>query len=203
MNQLITQAQQRSQHIMSWEDIPGWFNFQKAYDEAITNAKDDDVFIEIGCFLGKSTAYMAQKIKESGKKINFYVIDPLSSDFVDDKSLHQCFQSKSQYSMFIDFFRELDLLDQINLLQMTSDEAFTHLKAMKAKFIFIDGSHEFDQVNKDIANFKQLMQADSTIGGDDFYCPDVAKAVELHFGKGYSVADDKTWPYWTHQNQSS
>src|SRR5579863_7602837 len=61
--------------IKTWRDIPGFFDFQDIYDQAVAEARDSDTLIEVGTFLGKSAAYMAERIKESGKDLRFFVVD--------------------------------------------------------------------------------------------------------------------------------
>ena len=61
--------------IKTWQDIPGFFDFQDIYDQAVDEAKDGDTLIEVGAFLGKSAAYMAEQIKLSGKDLRLFVVD--------------------------------------------------------------------------------------------------------------------------------
>ena len=61
--------------IKTWQDIPGFFDFQDIYDQAVEEAKDGDTLIEVGAFLGKSAAYMAEQIKLSGKDLRLFVVD--------------------------------------------------------------------------------------------------------------------------------
>ena len=57
-----------------WKTIFGWFDFESTYDLAIDHLKDGDIAIELGTFLGKSTCYLAQRLKESGKKRKFMLV---------------------------------------------------------------------------------------------------------------------------------
>ncbi len=38
-----------------YKSIPGGFNFQKIYSDAVDNAEGGAQFLEIGCWAGKST----------------------------------------------------------------------------------------------------------------------------------------------------
>ena len=60
---------------MTWEDVPGFFDFQAVYDMAVDTAEDVDTLVEVGTLFGKSAVYMAAKIKASGKNLSFYVVD--------------------------------------------------------------------------------------------------------------------------------
>ena len=58
-----------------YEDIPGWFDYQDVFRNAVDNAKPRDLFVEIGAFLGRSTAFLAVEVANSGKDIHIDVID--------------------------------------------------------------------------------------------------------------------------------
>lgn len=52
--------------IKSISEIPGWFDFHQIYIDAVVHAPQDGaIFVELGSFLGQSTAYMANLIKAS------------------------------------------------------------------------------------------------------------------------------------------
>ena len=54
---------------MIYSDIQGWFDFHSIYNDAVAQAPDGAHFVEVGAWLGRSTAYMAEQIAESGKQI--------------------------------------------------------------------------------------------------------------------------------------
>jgi hypothetical protein len=59
----------------TYTDIPGWFSEEWLYDRMIDQASHNATFVEVGCWLGKSTAYCASRIRERGKSIAFYAVD--------------------------------------------------------------------------------------------------------------------------------
>ncbi len=61
--------------IKTWHDIPGFFDFMDLYDLAVSGVRDGDTLVEVGSFLGKSAAYMAERIRESGKRLHFQCVD--------------------------------------------------------------------------------------------------------------------------------
>src|ERR1051326_2430611 len=58
-----------------YRSIGGWFDFQKVYREQVKNAKNGQVFVEVGAYKGKSAAFMAVENHNSGKQIEFHVVD--------------------------------------------------------------------------------------------------------------------------------
>ena len=56
--------------------IPGWFGFHDVYDRAVSIlGKDGAHFVEVGCYEGRSAAYMGVNIANSGKYIKFDCVD--------------------------------------------------------------------------------------------------------------------------------
>jgi hypothetical protein len=58
-----------------YNKIHGWFDFQNLYTKMVNDHADNSHFVEVGAFYGKSAAYMAVEIANSGKKIQFDVVD--------------------------------------------------------------------------------------------------------------------------------
>ena len=63
-----------------YKNIHGHFNFEAVYEEQVRLANDGDHFLEIGCYFGRSTAYLAECIMESGKDILLHVIDTFNGE---------------------------------------------------------------------------------------------------------------------------
>ena len=84
---------------MIYEDINGWFDFSEIYDMAIQETLDrkgESNFVEVGAWLGRSTAYMAEKLKnikeildDTGIKINFFVYDTWQGGGDQDNDISQ------------------------------------------------------------------------------------------------------------------
>lgn len=58
-----------------YQDVPGWFDFADLYGEMVQRAKPGAQFVETGVYLGKSAAFMAVEIANSGKPIAFDIYD--------------------------------------------------------------------------------------------------------------------------------
>jgi len=58
-----------------YQTIKGWFNWPELYARAVQLAPKKSVFIEIGCYLGKSTSCLAVEAINSGKDITIYCLD--------------------------------------------------------------------------------------------------------------------------------
>ena len=58
-----------------FENIPGWFNFDYIYDIEVKEAQDGAHFVEVGSWKGRSSAYLAVLIANSGKQIRLDCVD--------------------------------------------------------------------------------------------------------------------------------
>ena len=62
---------------MIYHGIDGWLDppMVEVFREQVKQAKDGAVFVELGTYLGKSAACIAELIRDSGKAIRFYTVD--------------------------------------------------------------------------------------------------------------------------------
>lgn len=61
-----------------WDTIPGWFDYAQIYNEALDRAARSptpSVFVEVGSWKGRSTAFMAEEIKRRLLPVDFYAVD--------------------------------------------------------------------------------------------------------------------------------
>jgi predicted O-methyltransferase YrrM len=111
--------------------------------------------------MGKSTVYMAEKIKNSNKKIHFYVID----NFVGEPTEN----TENLYESYLSNLDINEVSNYVRTLKMTSQEALSKFKNKTIKFIFIDGSHKHEDVKADILGFLTKMKDESIMAGHDYH----------------------------------
>jgi len=195
-------------------DKNSWFDFEKVYDMAVNHFVDGSEFIEIGSWQGASAAYLALKVKESGKKISVHCLDtwkgdpdcensqriisnlnkPLKDIFINNMNkleitILDC-NTNSGYNIKPDIFMWED--DSISTLRKTQNK--------KIDFIFIDGGHSEQQIEKDIAEAKRVIKDDGWIGGHDYTAPHIQRIVKENFknveGIETSRPNDNTLSSW-------
>jgi len=157
---------------MNYQEIDGWFDFEDIYDKAVESANDNDFFVEIGVYKGKSTCYMAQKIKNSGKKILFFAVDTFEMGTEDEASENIIKCGLEGYAILV------------KSVGHTLAESFPD---KSVAFIFIDGSHEYDYVVKDIQAWLPKLKPTGVMAGHDYEY--VRKAVNDTLG---NVAQSKS-----------
>jgi hypothetical protein len=142
--------------------------------------------IEIGSYTGESTQVFA---KYFGKVVS---VDPFENGYdMNDLACHHA-DFNIVYDKFLDNMKEFSNVFHV---RKKSDDAFEDFKGQRYDFVYIDGMHTYDQVKKDILNYKQLIKEDGFIGGHDYsgYWPDVVKAVDECLIKPDKVFQDTSW----------
>ena len=161
----------------------------------IKNAKDNQTILEIGCFLGKSSMYLAQKIKKSEKNIKLYCVDlfTIRNDYPSDKTLRN--QLVNQFGMdllpqFKNHIKNIGVEDIVVPIKMNSHDALDKFKKENIKFdyIFIDGGHNYNIVKLDIIKSLKILNKNGIIAGDDYITSkDVKKAVDEIFENSVKI----------------
>lgn len=157
----------------TWESVEGWFDFQEIYDHAVTVTPNGGRFMEIGCFLGRSTVYLAQAIQQSGKDIRVYAVDPwMNYDGRED------FESQ-----FLENIHQCGVADIICPMKMSSAEAAQQFQDGLFDMVFIDGDHCLEAVQEDVALwFPKIKPTSGMMAGHDYaFSEEVRQAVHGFF----------------------
>jgi predicted O-methyltransferase YrrM len=160
-----------------YKNIQNWFNYESVFDMAIRNAKDGAKFVEIGVWKGGSTAYMGVEIFNSGKKIEFDAIDT--------------FEGSKEHGVVVGLYEEAynnlkTLIDAnvVNLIKGHSQDVVSKYGDESLDFCFIDGSHEYEDVKKDILAYLKKVKKGGILAGHDYdsLWDGVIKAVDETLG---------------------
>ena len=142
-----------------YENLEGWFSFEKFYKEV--ELFEGMKIVEIGCWKGKSSSCMAVKIANSGFKISFDCVDTWKG------SREHGEQDESLYQSFIENMKPVEGL--YNAKRMTSLEAAQTYEDGSLDLIWIDASHEYEDVKDDIQAWLPKLKKGGIIGGDDYH----------------------------------
>ena len=148
-----------------YHHIQGWFTFSKLYDFAVSKCPDNGHIIEIGCWKGRSTAYLAVSCINSAKNITLDVIDPfLALDTATCGALP--ISSKALRDEFIANMQPV--FGHYNLITASSpDPAFLYANN-SLDFVFIDGSHAYPDVLEDIRAWAPKIKIGGYLAGHDY-----------------------------------
>lgn len=162
-------------------NVQGWNGTHKIFKDLISEIKPKTI-VEIGSWKGQSTITMALACKELGLDIKIYAIDTWlgALEFythpTEERNLYKKDGYPQVYYIFkenIDKFKVNDIIEPIPLPSNIGIKLIE-----KADLIYIDGSHEYEDVRVDIDN---ALQRAGIIFGDDYgntVFPGVKKAVD-------------------------
>lgn len=161
-----------------YENIQGWFIYNALYDEVVNSFGDGSHFVEVGSWRGRSTAYLAVNIVNSGKNIKLDAIDTWRGSL--DEQVHQEDPSVINDTLYSEFLANMEPVKQIvNPIRMDSQAAVSLYQDNSLDFVMIDAGHDYDSIKADIKNFLIKVKPGGMIAGDDHsvYFPGVQRAV--------------------------
>jgi|TARA_Y100000310_G_scaffold124722_1_gene123521 predicted O-methyltransferase YrrM len=160
-----------------YKNIYGFCDYTPLYRDVAERFPSGSHFVEVGGFLGKSAAYMAVEIINSGKHIKFDVVDHWQGS-----AEHATADEINLETLYEDFLKNVEPVKGIiNPIRMNSQEASKLYKLNSLDFIFIDADHDEEAVKADLISWMPRLKEDGVIAGDDINNPGVANAVKWFF----------------------
>lgn len=143
-------------------DDHGWFVNSSQIDEIMQERNIHNV-IEIGAWLGMSTRYIASRLPADGK---LYTIDTWAGSTTED--LHKSdMRLPYLYQLFLSNVIHANLTNRIVPIRMHSLEAAQALN-IQADMLYLDGSHETEDVYQDIIAWNKHLKPNGLLCGDDW-----------------------------------
>ncbi len=152
-----------------FNEIPGWFSYSELYDEIVNAAPFDAKFVEVGAWFGKSTNYLASKIKESKKNIKFTTIDTWKG--TDDEDIHQTIVGAFNGDIFYEFVDNVTLSENnghVNMIKDASRNAANQFANSSIDFIMLDAGHSYEALIDDLKAWYNKIKPGGIISGDDY-----------------------------------
>lgn len=156
------------------------------YKDIIDNAKDGQHFVEVGVFKGKSAAFMGVEIANSGKNIQFDLIDSWKIESAEDIGkiiFDEDVVNGTLYEHFL--YNMKPIKNYVNPIRSDSAEGASLYKDNSLDFVFIDAGHTYESISRDIDAWLPKVKKGGIIAGHDYnntrYNFNVAKAVNERF----------------------
>lgn len=197
---------------MNWKDVEGYFSYTNLYDIALKYCPNNSTFVEVGSWMGRSTCYMGQEIKNSPKNIKFYAVDTWAgSEEPQHKETIQKLQNENLtlFDIFKFHLKGCEVDNYVIPFQTTSLGAAEQFEDNSLDFVHIDASHDYENVLADIKAWYPKVKPGGFITGDDYVSNwgGVIQAVKEYFtGKSVVLLDrgDLTLnKVWLHQKEGS
>ncbi len=177
------------------KDIPGWFGYSNFYDEISKDFHDGYKVVEVGAWLGRSTAYLANKVKQSKKKVDFHTIDTWKGSL--NESDHQSFvkdHGGSIFEVFLNNLQSQNLLKYVTPIKDSSQNAAKNFSNNSLDAIMIDADHSYEGVRSDILDWYSKIKPGGLIAGDNYGGVEGVSRSVKQFFHNVSI-DQHTWKY--------
>jgi len=181
---------------MTYKDIPGWFDFETFYDRMVEWAVDGARFVEIGCWLGKSTAYLAQKIQASGKRIILLAVDTWKGSPNEPLQVEQA-AARNLYHEFLNNLAACGLAFEAcqgrYALAVESRRAAKLVPKAQFDFVFIDADHGYQALRADIEAWLPAVKPGGVLAGHDWCTYESVRRAVGDTLPGYRVDGNVWW----------
>lgn len=159
-----------------------WFSYQDFYSKMVEIHDDDAIFVELGCWKGRSTCFMGVEIINSGKDIKLCAVD---SWCYRPNTEQPCSNQREFDEVFHEFLHNIKpIREVVDTYVMDSAYAAEAFEDETVDFIFFDASHYKNDLINDIKAWLPKMKKNGIMAGHDYftYChPGVKEAVEECF----------------------
>jgi predicted O-methyltransferase YrrM len=191
-----------------WHLLPGptWFSGTSIYRAQVERAHDGAVFVEIGAWKGRSAAFMAVEIINSGKRIDFYTVDHWLGSHEHAHDIDPDVKAGRLYDVFIENIGAVR--NHVTPLRGNSTNVATQFLDRSVDFIYLDAGHTYDDVHADLTAWWPKLKAGGVMAGDDWCWADgVARAVaEFFSARGLEIgtqagAPNPEWLQWMVANK--
>lgn len=163
-----------------YRHIQGWASFLELYEEQVELApKTGALFVEIGAWKGRSTAFMATQIANSKKNIRFFTVDHFLGSA---EHIKRGEPEVVEGTLYETFLRNIAPVRKfVDILCESSIQAAQRFPDKSIDFLLLDGSHDYESVLADLRAWWPKMKPGVIMAGDDYRKPGVRQAVTEFF----------------------
>lgn len=150
-----------------YEKIEGWMRYEDTYREAVRTTPDGGTIVEVGSFLGRSAAFMAVEIANSGKDLRFVCVDPFNGNLgvLDGQKLIDKRCTVENFRRNVNSGGAGHLIE--TLVGFSVDVAANFPDA-SIDFVFIDAAHDYPNVRADLCAWLPKVKHGGIIAGHDY-----------------------------------
>lgn len=165
-----------------WSSVPGYFNFWALYTAIARQLSDGDTVAEIGVWMGRSLIFLAQTLKDMGKKVKIIAVDTFRGE-VGTKEHEDIVAAHggSIRAAFEENCKRCGVADMISIIEGDSAESAGQVADASLAFCYIDAAHDYDSVRKDIEAWTPKVMRGGVLAGHDADWHEVKRAVLERF----------------------
>jgi hypothetical protein len=171
---------------VNWNDIPGWFQWRSAQEEAVQRFADGSRFVEVGNFLGRSLCSLGEVARLSGKRFTVIGVDTCRGSGIEgargrDYHADAVAQGGGTFAGILHTnIIACGQADAISLIVADSVTASTFFADRSLDWVHLDARHDRAHVTADITAWLPKIKSDGWLSGDDYdevKWPEVVNAV--------------------------
>lgn len=178
-----------------YNTVEGWFNYPDMFSYAVDTAPQEGHFVEIGTWKGQSSAYLAVEIINSGKKIKLDCIDNFTGSVIEPGQMYDPDNKAGRLmEVFVNNMKPVE--GHYTAIQGDSAESASMYEDESLDFVFIDASHDYESILKDIKAWFPKVKVGGLFAGHDFAdpYPGIQKAVrDLLANEEVGVTPSTCW----------
>lgn len=174
-------------YMKNYNEIQGWFDYLKTFEFLVSNVPDNGIFVECGAWLGSSSSYLCDIAKD---RINVYIVDTWKGSPDELATTHKLATETDIYTIFLENMGNR----KFTPLRMESHLAAEQFENNSCDVVYIDMTHTYEAVKKDIECWLPKVKVGGYISGHDYsHCVGVAKAVNEFFSHNIITMDNSCW----------
>lgn len=179
-----------------YKNVGGWFKFRDGFDRILAALPSDrpTTFVEIGLWLGRSTAYLGVEIVNQQKPVSILAIDHFQGqpEIIGWRAALIAGSEAAFRTNIAPVAKALG--DRFRLVVSDSVAASQLVPDDSVDVVWLDARHDYAGVMEDIDAWWPKLKVGGFIGGDDYVkCVGVKQAVSERFGASAAIRDTHYW----------
>jgi predicted O-methyltransferase YrrM len=173
--------------------VAGWFDFADFYDAAVDGLPPDAQVVEVGCFLGLSTLYLARRLaRHAAGSATLWCVDTWDNrqglerdQAAQDRMLAaHGVEPGRLFAQFCANALDAGLLDRLNVVRAPSAQAARLFGPRTLDFVFLDAGHDYHGVTADLTAWHGKLKPGGLFAGhdDNDDHPELRQALRAYFG---------------------
>jgi len=184
---------------LQWNDIPGWFQWRSAQEEAVDRFPEGSRFVEVGNYLGRSLCSLAEVVRQSGRRFSVIGVDTCRGSGVEGpRAIDYHGQAVAAGGGTFAGQLHKNVIDcgygdLVALIVADSLTAATFFPDGSLDWVHLDARHDRESLAADIGAWRPKLRAGGWLSGDDYDAvkwPGVVSAIDdlLPEAQPWSVA---------------
>jgi hypothetical protein len=160
--------------VTHWSQIPGWFAWREAQEEAVRTFAEGSTFVEVGSYLGRSLCSLAEVVQQSERDFTVIGIDTCRGSGKEGPANTNAHGPAVEYGggTFAGLLHRniigCGFADAVHVFISTSPKAADFFADGSLAWVHLDARHDYDSVAADIDAWAPKVASGGWLTGDDY-----------------------------------